>query len=61
MKSYEKIIAEAIRIEYSENEGKLYLVFEITDPQTKKDIMNNWTKDLEYRLINRLLVENNEK
>lgn len=58
MKNYEKVIASAIRLEYSEHDGKLYIVFEVTDPQSKIDIKKNWTDDLEFRLIDKNLVEN---
>ena len=56
MKNYEKIIGEAVRIEHSEHDGKLYLVFEITDPQSKKDIKTNWTDNIEYKIIGKKLV-----
>ncbi len=58
MKSDEHVIGEAVRVELSEDNGKLYIVFEITDPQSKQDIKKNWTKDIEFRIINRSLVKN---
>lgn len=60
MKNYEKIIGDAIRVEYSPNDDRVFVVFEILDPETKKDIKLNWTKDIEYRLVERKLVEDNE-
>ena len=57
MKSNEQIIGEAVRIEYSEHDGKLFLVFEIKNEKYKQDIKKNWTSDIEYRLIDRSLVE----
>lgn len=57
MKNYEKIIAEAIRIEYSEKEDKLYIVFEVIDPISKINIKKNWADDIEYHLIDRKLME----
>lgn len=57
MKNYEKIVGTAVRIEYSENDGRLFLVFEITDPQSRQNIKTNWTKDLEYKIIDKQLVE----
>lgn len=56
MKNYEKIIGEATRIEYSEHDGKLYIVFEITDPQSKQEMKKNWTKDIEYKIIDKKLI-----
>jgi hypothetical protein len=61
MKNYEKVIAEAVRIEYTENDGKLYLVFEVTDPSAKQDIKKNWTKDIEYRIIGKTLVKTEDE
>ena len=29
MKNYEEAVGEAVRIEYTEHDGKLYIVFEI--------------------------------
>lgn len=56
MKNYEKIIAEAVRIEFEQQTGDLYIVFKVLDGKSKEDIKNNWSKDIEYRLIDRSLV-----
>lgn len=56
MKNYEKIIGEAVRIEYSEQDGKLYIVFEIVDPQSRQEMKKNWTKDIEYKIVDKKLV-----
>jgi hypothetical protein len=53
----DKVVAEAVRIEYEEKTGKLYIVFEVKDEQYKQNIKKNWTKDIEYRLVDRSLVE----
>lgn len=53
----DKIVAEAVRLEYEEKTGKLYIVFEVKDEKYKQDIKKNWTKDIEYRLVDRSLVE----
>jgi hypothetical protein len=53
----DKVVAEAVRIEYEEKTGKLYIVFEVTDEKYKQDLKKNWTKDIEYRLIDKSLVE----
>ncbi len=52
-----KIVAEAVRIEYEEKTGKLYIVFEVKDEKSKLDIKANWTKDIEYKLVDRFLVQ----
>ena len=61
MKNYEEIIGEACRIEYEETTGKLFVVFEIKTEKQKKFIMANWTNDIEYRLIDKLLVIEKDK
>lgn len=52
-----KVVAEAVRLEYEEKTGKLFIVFEVKDEKYKQDIKKNWTKDIEYRLIDKTLVE----
>lgn len=56
MKNYEKIIAEAVRIEFEQKTGDLYIVFKVIDNKAKEDIKNNWTNDINYRLIDKSLV-----
>jgi hypothetical protein len=51
------VIAEAVRIEHEEKTGKLFIVFEVKDERHKQDIRKNWTQDIEYRLIDRSLVK----
>lgn len=53
----DKVVAEAVRIEYEEKSGKMYIVFEIKDEKYKQDLKKNWTKDIEFRLVDKLLVE----
>ena len=57
MKNYEKIIAEAVRIEYSETDDRLFIVFEVRDQLSKQDIKKNWAQNIEYRLIDKKLVK----
>lgn len=57
MKNDDEIVGEAIRVEYSPDEGKLFLIFEITNEKYKQDIKKNWTKDIEFRLLERYLVK----
>lgn len=54
----DKVVAEAVRIEYEEKTGKLFIVFEVKDEKYKQDIKQNWTKDIEFRLVNHFLVHN---
>jgi hypothetical protein len=54
----EEIIAEAVRIEYDEKTGKMFLVFEVKSEKYKRDIRNNWADDVEYRLVGTDLVLN---
>jgi hypothetical protein len=60
MKSDEETVGEAVRVEYEEKTGKLFLVFEITNEKYKLDIKKNWTKDIEFKLVDKLLVKENE-
>lgn len=60
MKHDEEAIAEAVRIEYEEKTGKLFIVFEITNEKFKQDIKKNWTKDIEYKIVDKNLVLNDD-
>lgn len=60
MKSYEEVVAEASRIECEEHTGRVFIVFEVKNEKLKQDIKKNWIKDIEYRLIGKGLVLNNE-
>ena len=53
----DKVVAEAVRIEYEEKSGKLFIVFEVKDEKYKQDIKKNWTKDIEYRLVDKFLIK----
>lgn len=56
MKQDEQIIGEAVRLEYEEKTGKLFIFFEIRDEKHKQDIRKNWVNDIEFRLTDKLLV-----
>jgi hypothetical protein len=61
MKNYEEIVGEAVRIEYHEKDGRLFLVFEITNEKYKQSIKNDWTKDIEFVIKDKHLIkEDNE-
>lgn len=55
-----KVVAEAIRLEYEETTGELYIVFKVIDEKYKQDLKKNWTNDIEFRLVDKLLVKENE-
>jgi len=57
MKQYEQIIGEAKRMEYNDSTGQLFLVFEILDNKMKQKIKEDWTQDIEFKLI----IEESEK
>jgi len=58
MKKYEQVVGEAVRVEYTEKDGKLFLVFEITNEQKKQFIRSNWFNDIEFKMIDKLLISN---
>lgn len=39
----DRIVAEAVRIEYEEKSGKMYIVFEVKDEKYKQDLRKTWT------------------
>lgn len=51
-----KVIAEAIRIEFDEKSGAIYLVFEVIDEDFKKEIKKDWTVDIELEVKNKKLI-----
>jgi hypothetical protein len=52
-----KILAEAVRLEYESKTGELFIVFKVKDEKFKQDIKTKWVNDIEYKLIDKLLVE----
>lgn len=55
MTLYEEV-GEAVRMEFEEKTGKLYLVFEIKNEKYKQNIKKNWTDDIEFKIIDKKLV-----
>ncbi len=55
MSLYEEV-GEAVRMEFEEKTGKLYLVFEIKNEKYKQNIKKNWTDDIEFKIIDKKLV-----
>jgi hypothetical protein len=58
MNPSDKVVAEAVRIEYEEKTGKLFIVFEVKDEKYKQSLKRDWTKDIEFRIIDKHLVHN---
>lgn len=56
MKADEHVVAEAVRIEFQDSTGRLFIVFEVKNEKFKKDVLNTWADDIEYRLIDKSLV-----
>lgn len=57
MKPNEQIIGEAVRIEYDEKTGKLFIVFEIKEEKHKQDIRKTWHSDIEFKIVNKMLIK----
>jgi hypothetical protein len=55
MKS-QQIVAKMTRMEINQNNGKLYLVFEVTDPLFHQEMMKDWTQDFEMSLKDDKLI-----
>lgn len=51
-----KEIAEAVRIEQDDESGELFIVFKITDHNFRKEVVNIWLQDIEYKIVNKRLV-----
>lgn len=60
MKNNQKIIAQAKRIEVDSSSGKTYIVFEIIDEQYKQSLKKDWINDIEFIILDKNLVLNEE-
>lgn len=56
VKNKDEVVAEAVRIEYDKYNDTVYIVFEISDEKFKKEIKEDWTKDVPLKLVNKQLV-----
>ena len=56
-KSLYKTVATAVRVEYEKSSDDLFLVFKITDKNLKKKIKEDWTQDIDLKLIGKDLIE----
>ena len=57
MSQMHHVVAKAVRVEHEETSDKIYLVFEIVDEKFRKEIRDNWTKDVDLKLIGKNLVK----
>ena len=55
-KGLEKEVAIAVRVEHNTDNDDVFLVFQIVDESFKNKIKEDWTQDIEMRLINKTLV-----
>lgn len=53
----DRVVAEAVRLEFEEKTGDLYIVFKVKDEKFKQEIKKTWIEDIEYRIIDKSLVE----
>jgi len=60
MKNYQEILAEICRIDIEESTGRVFLIFEVKSPKFKEEVKKNWTQDIEYKIIDKKLVLNDE-
>ena len=51
------VLAEAVRVECNTDSGDVYIVFKVTDHDFKKNVKNDWTKDIELKVINKKLIK----
>jgi hypothetical protein len=50
------IVAEMIRMEVKPSTGQLYLIFEVSDPLFKKEMLKDWTQDFELKVTETKLL-----
>lgn len=55
MKIPTEVIASAVRIEHNTDTGDLYIVFKVESELLRKQIIDDWTQDLELKLTGRNL------
>lgn len=49
-------VAVAVRVEYRSDSDELYVVFEIVNEDLKKKIKQDWTQDIDFKLIDKNLI-----
>ena len=48
-------VATAVRVEYDEHSGEVFLVFKVIDEKFKKRIKNDWNADIDLKVIDKQL------
>jgi|LauGreDrversion4_2_1035121.scaffolds.fasta_scaffold23421_6 hypothetical protein len=51
-----QIVADMIRMEVKSSTGELYLIFEVTDPLFKQEMLKDWTQDFELKVTGTKLL-----
>ncbi len=60
MKKDEKEVGHAARLEYDELTGDLFIVFKVSAPEYKTLIRKQWLDDIEFKIVNKKLILNEE-
>jgi hypothetical protein len=53
----DNVVAEAVRIEYEEKTGELFIVFKVTNEKYRQSLKKEWVNDIEFRIIDKQLVK----
>jgi len=51
------VVAKAVRIEHVQQEDRVFIVFEVIDEKFKKRIKEDWTQDIDLKVVDKKLVE----
>jgi hypothetical protein len=51
-----QVVAEMMRMEVKPSTGQLYLIFEVTDPSFKQEMLKDWTQDFELKVTGTKLL-----
>lgn len=60
LKGSNHTVAVAVRLEHIPDEDKVFLVFEVVDEKFKKKIKEDWSQDIEFKVIEKKLVLNED-
>ena len=60
MDKFQIILGEAVRIEYNQDNGELFLVFKIVDETFKQEILRDWTQEIELKISEKRKLVLNE-
>jgi uncharacterized protein YhbP (UPF0306 family) len=56
-KQLNHILATCVRVEIEPNTDRIFLVFEIKDERLKRLVKEDWTQDIDLKLLGKDLVE----